>query len=116
MNRKRTNLDSAEADFLYSNTLVEFNKYDSFKDLIIPERNNLIDEICVKSINQTCRNKEHIEAVTQEVLAYRLSKEEEMKFYDISQYTSGFEKQENFNELLKKKYINLISELVSEVL
>lgn len=116
MSRKRTNLDSAEAEFLYSNTLLEFNKYDSFKDLIIPERKNLIDEICVKSIIQTCRNKEHIEAATQEVLAYRLSKEKEMKFYDISQYTSGSEKAENFNELLKKKYINLISELVSEVL
>ena len=44
MNRKRTNLDRAEADYLYANVLLEFNKYNSFQTLSIPERNDLISK------------------------------------------------------------------------
>jgi len=43
MNRKRTNLDTSEAEFLYAHSLVEFNKHKKFQELSIPERNNLVD-------------------------------------------------------------------------
>ena len=115
MSRKRTNLDRAEADYLYATTLLEFNKYEQLQNLSIPERNSLIDKICIDAITQSCKNDKHIEAISQEILSYRLSKEDEIKFYSSSQYTTGLEKPENFNELLKKKYINLISEFISEV-
>jgi len=115
MSRKRTNLDRAEADYLYAATLLEFSRNNLFQDLSIPERNSLIDKVCIDAATQSCKNKDHIDAVMQEILSYRLSKEDEVKFYDVSQYTDGLEKPENFNELLKKKYLNLISEFVSEV-
>ncbi len=112
MSRKRTNLDTAEAEYLYANVLVEFSKYESFQDLAIPERNNLVDKVCTDVIRKSCKNEEHIEAVSQEILSYRLSKEDEIKFYSNSQFTKGLEKPENFDALLKKKYLNLIDKLV----
>ena len=114
MSRKRTNLDTAEAEYLYANVLVEFNNYDLFQGLSIPERNDLIDKVCIDVIKQSCKNEDHIEAVSQEILSYRLSKEDEIKFYSNSQFTDGLEKPENFNVLLKKKYLDLICKLVRE--
>ena len=112
MSRKRTNLDTAEAEYLYANVLVEFNKYDSFQELSIPERNDLVDKICIDVITKSCKNEEHIEAVSQEILSYRLSKEDEVKFYSNTQYTSGLEKPENFDALLKKRYFAFLGKLV----
>jgi len=112
MSRKRTNLDTAEAEFLYANTLVEFSKYKSFQELSIPERNILVDNVCIEVIEKSCRNVEHIEAVTQEITSYSLTKDEEIKFYSNAQYTKGLEKPENFQPLLEKKYLALICSLV----
>ena len=115
MSRKRTNLDTAEAEYLYANVLLEFNKFEIFKTLSIPKRNDLIDKVCIDAIKQTCKNEEHIEAVSQEIISYRLSKEDEVKFYSDAQYTSGLEKPEQYDARLKKKYLNLITLLVEEV-
>lgn len=112
MGRKRTNLDTTEAEYLYANVLVEFNKYDSFEGLSIPERNDLIDKVCTDVIKEACKNKEHVEAVTQEILAYKLSKEEEERFYSPEVYTSGVEKQENFEKILGNRYQEKIVEFV----
>ena len=112
MSRKRTNLDTAEAEYLYANTLVEFSKYKSFQKLSIPERNNLVDNICIAAIKKSCRNEEHIEAVTQEITSYSLTKDDEIEFYSNAKYTKGLEKPENFQLLLEKKYLPLICNLV----
>ncbi len=112
MSRKRTNLDTAEAEYLYANVLLEFNKYESFQTLSIPERNGLIDKVCIATLEQSCKNEEHVEAVTQEILSYRLSKEDEVKFYSDTKYTKGLEKPENFNALLKKRHLDLLCNLV----
>jgi len=116
MSRKRTNLDTAEAEYLYANVLVEFSKYESFQDLAIPERNNLVDKVCTDVIRKSCKNEEHIEAVTQEIFSYKLTVEEEKQFYSSSVYTTGLEKPEQFDLLLNNRYKSRIGKLVKEYL
>ncbi len=110
MSRKKTNLDTLEAEYLYANVLVEYSKYESFQELSILERNNWVDKVCADVVRKSCKNEEHVEAITQEILSYKLSKEE--IFYGIDVYTSGLEKPESFNKLLEKRYNNKIVELV----
>ena len=113
MERKRTNLDTAEAEFLYANSLVEFNKYENFQKLSIPERNNLVDEVCLEALRKSCKDDNHIDAVSKEILSYKLTKEEEHKYYSSDKYVKGLERPENFDEMLKVKYVNLISNIIS---
>jgi hypothetical protein len=112
MSRKRTNLDTAEAEFLYANVLVELNKKEAFQKLSIPERNNLVDKVAINVIKKSCKDAEHIQAISEEIVAYKLSGKEEAEFYSKSNYVTGLEKPANFNELLKTRYANFIKEEV----
>jgi len=114
MSRKRTNLDTAEAEYLYANVLVEFSKSELFQKLSIPERNNLVDEVAIEVVKKSCKNSDHIQAITDEILAYKLFGDDEKEFYSSLNYVTGLEKPANFNELLKVKYERLITEIVKE--
>ncbi len=112
MKRKRTNLDTAEANYLYAQVLVEFNSYEKFKNLSIPERNNLIDEVCAKVIDEANKQKQDREAIKFELNSYKLSEEEKKKFYDESFYQKDLIKPDNFNDKMKEKYFELIKNSV----
>ncbi len=89
------------------------NKYESFQKLSIPERNNLVDEVCLEALRKSCKDDKHINAVSKEILSYKFTKEEEDKYYGSDEYVKGLERPENFDEMLKVKYLNLISNIVS---
>ena len=107
--RKRTNLDTSEANFLYAKVLLRFNKNEKLKDLPIPIKNKLIDEVCEKIIEKTNENPEDAEALKFEVTAYKLSDEEREKSFSTDVY-ERVEKPEGFNDYLKNKYARIIDE------
>ena len=116
MKRKRTNLDKAEAEYLYANVLLEFSKYDTFKDLSILEKNNIIDQVSLNAVKQAHSDEDDIEAVTQEILSYKLTDEELKDFYSADKYISDVEKPSDYNLMLEKRYSGIIKRLVADVI
>ncbi len=114
MKRKRTNLDTSEANYIYAHVLLELNKHDKFNKLFITERNKLIDEICLEVIENANKNEDDKEALKFEILAYKLSEEERKKSLLPSVYRSDLEKPEDFNERMNKKYDEIIKQIVRE--
>ncbi len=112
--RKRTKLDTIEANYIYAKVLLAFNKINGFSDLSIPERNSLIDSACEEIIERANSAEEDINALKLELNSYRLNDEEKREFYNPELYESTVEKPKNFNEKLKKKYSKLINEIVSQ--
>jgi len=108
MKRKRNNLDTAEANYLYAQVLVGLNKYVKFKNLSIPERNNFIDDICFKCIDNVSIDDDTKEALKFEIKSYRLSENEKKKYYDNSMYENNLTKPDDFNERMKIKYKDVI--------
>jgi len=116
LKRKRNNLDKAEAEFLYANVLTECNKYKVFENLSVTEKNNLIDKICLSAIKEVHTDKDNIEALSQEILSYKLREDELKKFYAPDIYDSEINKPENFNSLLAKQYTDVIKDFVKKEL
>ncbi len=114
MKRKRTNLDTSEANYIYAHVLLELNKHDEFNKLFITERNKLIDEICLEVIENANKNEDDKEALKFEILAYKLSEEERKKSLLPSVYKNDLEKPEDFNEQMKEKYDKMIKHIVRE--
>ncbi len=114
MQRKRNNLDTAEANYLYAHVLIEFNKYDKFRNLSILEKNNLIDDICLKSIDIANKDDDTKEALKLEIKSYKLSEEEKKNFYNESIYENSLPKPDNFTAVMKNKYEDVIKRNVKE--
>ncbi|GEM_PF-2183544 len=114
MSRKRTNLDTSEANFVYVHVLLELNKFEEFNKLFITERNKLTDEICLSVIDKANKNEDDKEALKFELLSYKLSDEEKKKYYNPGNYIDNLPKPENFNKLLEEKYLGIIKETVKE--
>jgi hypothetical protein len=114
MKRKRNNLDTAESNFLYAQVLVELNKNEKFKNLSILERNNLIDEVCLKCIDIANKNNTDKEALKFEIKSYKLSDEEKKKFYSDEVYENNLAKPEDFNDKMKIKYAEIIKNTIKE--
>ncbi len=112
MKRKRTNLDTSEANYIYAHVLLELNKYDEFKNIFVTERNKLIDEICLEVIDKANTDEDDKEALKFEILAYKLPEEERKKSLQPSRYIDGLKKPENFNEKMREKYDRTIKKLV----
>ncbi len=116
MKRKRTNLDTSEANFVYVHVLLELNKHEEFSKLFITERNKLTDEICLEVIDKANNDEEDREALKFEILSYKLPEKEKERYYNSDNYKKDVPKPENFNEFLSRKYIALIKETVREKL
>jgi hypothetical protein len=114
LSRKRTKLDTIEANYIYAKVLLAFNKLKGFSDLPIPVRNSLIDSACEEIIERANDSEENIEALKSEIYSYRLNDDEKEKFYSPEFYDAEIEKPKNFNSLLKEKYSDLISQTVSK--
>ena len=114
MQRKRNNLDTAEANFLYAHVLIELNKYDKFRNLSILERNNIIDDICLKCIDIANKDEDTKEALKLEIKSYKLSEEEKKNFYNESVYENSLPKPVNFTAVMKNKYEDVIKRSVKE--
>ncbi len=113
--RKRTSLDTSEANFIYAKVLLAFNKNEKLKDLPIPVKNKLIDEACENIINKANDNTDDIEALLFEIKSYRLSDEEKEKAYSNDVYEK-LEKPKGFNELLKQKYSGFIEREIERMI
>jgi len=114
MNRKRTNLDTSEANYIYAHVLLELNKYQKFNDLFVTERNKLVDEICLEVIEKANKNEDDKDALKFEVLAYKLSEKEKKEKRIPLHHINNLVKPKNFNGLMKIKYEEIIKEIVSE--
>lgn len=114
MSRKRTNLDTSEANYIYAHVLLELNKYEKFKDLFLTERNKLVDEICLEVIEMANNNKDDKEALKFEILAYKLQEKEKKEKLLPSYYINNIVKPKNFNDLMKTKYEKVIKQLVAK--
>lgn len=97
MERKRNNLDTIEANFIYSRVLLETNKLKDFSNLFITERNKIIDEICLQVISSENSLEVDVEALKLEVLSYKLDDTEKEKFYSSKNYVNDLLEPENFN-------------------
>ena len=114
MKRKRNNLDTSEANYLYAQVILALNKNKKFNDLSIPERNNLIDKICIECINLANSDEDDKEALILEIQSYKQSDEEKRNFYDSNVYENNLEKPEDFNDKMKKKYDEIIKKTIKE--
>jgi len=114
MSRKRTNLDTSEANYIYAHVLLELNKYGKFKDLFVTERNKLVDEICLEVIEMANNNEDDKEALKFEILAYKLQEKEKKEKLLSSYYINNIVKPKNFNDLMKTKYEKVIKQLVEK--
>ncbi len=112
--RKRNNLDTSEANYLYAAVLLRFNKNEKLKDLPIPVKNKLIDETCERCIERANPNKDDAEAIKFEVKAYKLTDEERAASLSEENYEI-LEKPKNFNRMLKEKYASIIDEEVARI-
>jgi hypothetical protein len=112
--RKRTNLDTSEANYLYASVLLKFNKNEKLRDLPIIVKNKLIDEVCERCIEQANENPDDIEALKFEVKAYKLTEEEREKSLSKEVYEIH-EKPAGFNEKLKEKYSSIIEEEIEKI-
>ncbi len=112
--RKRNNLDTSEANYLYAKVLLLFNRREKLKDLPIPVKNKLIDEVCEKVIERANKNKEDVEALKFEVKAYKLSDEERKRSLSDDVYEI-LEKPKGFNEKLREKYETIIADEVNKI-
>ncbi len=114
MKRKRTKLDTIEANFIYAKVLVSLGKFKGFSELPIPTRNSLIDSACEEIIEAANSSEEDIEALKFEIKSYKLTDEEKTEFYGPAQYDETVKKPENFNQNLKEKYSGLIREITKK--
>ena len=114
MKRKRNNLDTAEANFLYAHVLIELNKYDKFRNLSILERNNIIDGICLKCIDTANNDDDTKEVLKLEIKSYKLSEEEKKNFYNESVYENSLPKPVNFIAGMKNKYEDVIKKIIKD--
>jgi len=112
--RKRNNLDTLEANFIYSRVLLGTNKFNEFSDIFITERNKIIDEICLQVISTENDLEDDVEALKFEVLSYKLNDIEKEKFYSSNTYEKNLMKHENLNKNLSKKYDEIIKEMISK--
>ncbi len=111
--RKRTSLDTSEANFLFTKILLKINRDERLKNLPIPVKNHLIDDVglaCIKSVHS---NKEDVEAIYFEFTSYRLSDEERKISLSSEQYMK-IEKPKGYNENLKSLYSKIIDEKLNE--
>ena len=76
--RKRTNLDTAEANYIYAKVLIALNKTEKFANLSLPERNKVIDDISAKIIKKA-NDEEDAEAILFELKSYKMTDEERKK-------------------------------------
>ncbi len=114
MSRKRTNLDTSEANYIYAHVLLELNKYEKFKDLFVTERNKLVDEICLEVIEMANNNEDYKEALKFEILAYKLQEKGKKEKLLSSYYINNIVKPKNFNDLMKTQYEKVIKQLVAK--
>ncbi len=111
--RKRNNLDTSEANYLYAAILLRFNKNEKLRDLPIPVKNRLIDEIAARCIERANADKEDVEAIKFEISAYKLSDEEREKSLAKDVYEI-LPKPKGFNQKLKEKYASIIEEEIQK--
>ncbi len=112
--RSRTNLDTSEANYLFSAIILKFNRNEELKDLPIPVKNKLIDEVaerCIEKVN----NKEDAEALKFEITSYKLNEEEKKNFYNPEVYKI-VEKPKGFNKYLKEKYSKVLDEEIARII
>jgi len=114
--RKRNNLDTAEANFIYSRVLIETNKLKNFSNLFITERNKIIDKICVQVISSENKSSNDVEALKFEVLSYKLNNQEKEKFYSSNNYEKDLIEPENFNDILSNKYDSAINIFIDDII
>ena len=112
--RIRTNLDTSEANYLFSAIILKFNRNEELRDLPIPVKNKLIDEVAEKCI-ENANDKEDAEALKFEITSYKLSEEEKNKFYNPDVYKI-VEKPKNFNQHLKEKYSKILDEEIARII
>jgi len=114
MKRKRNNIDTLEANFIFSRVLIELNKYERFANIFVTERNKITDEICLKVINLLDKIEDNKEALKFELLAYKLNDSEKEKYYNSKNYENNVIKMHNLNSYLSKIYDKPIKKLVAE--
>jgi hypothetical protein len=107
--RKRTNLDTAEANYIYAKVLIALNKTEKFANLSLPERNKVIDDISAKIIKKA-NDEEDAEAILFELKSYKMTDEERKKTLLPEVYTADLPKPKGFNRILKEKYEQIIAE------
>ncbi len=111
--RKRNNLDTAEANFIYAKLLIGLNKSQKFQLLSLPARNKLIDELSSKVIKSK-NSPEDAEAILFEITAYKMPDEERAKTLTPELYDANVPKPKGFNRLLKEKYEDEIKKVIEE--
>lgn len=112
MRKKRNNLDTFEANYIYSRVILGIGKVKKFNDLYIGKKNNLIDEICLEVIKQTSKSTDDLEDLMFEITAYKLENKE--KYYTSSQYDKNVKKPNDFYDKLNIKYDLLIKRIIKE--
>ena len=116
MERKRNNLDTTEANFIYSRVFIETNKLKEFPNLFITERNKKIDEICLQVISSENSLEDDVEALKFEALSYKLNDQEKEKFYSSKNYEKDLLEPENFNKILSNKYDSIIKRIIEDII
>ncbi len=111
MKRKLTSLDISEANFIFAHVMLELNKNEKFNNLVVTQRNKLIDEICLEVIDKANKDEDDKEILKSEILAYKIPGTEKKKHpLEIV----NLEKPGNFNEIMRRKYENIIRETVKK--
>lgn len=114
MSRKRNNLDTLEADFIYSQLLLRLSKQKDFDQKFVLEKNKLLDELSAKAVDMVHQNEDDREAVKFELRAYKMSDEEREKSLQSDDYINNLEKPANFTDDLKNKYFPVFDEILQE--
>ncbi len=109
--RKRNNLDTAEANYIYAKLLIGLNKTKRFEELSLPERNKTIDELSAKIIKEN-NPPEDAEAILFEITAYKMTDEERAKTLTPDVYDNDVPKPKGFNSILKSKYEEAIKKAI----
>ncbi len=112
--RKRNNLDTAEANYVYAKLLLGLNKTEVFEKLSLPERNGIIDKLSAEIIKKT-NSPEDAEAILFEVTAYKLPDEERKKTLAPDVYDANVPKPKGFNKKLKDKYDEEIKKAIENI-
>jgi hypothetical protein len=111
--RKRTSLDTTEANFVFTKILLKINRDERLKNLPIPVKNKLIDEVGLASIKEVHSNDEDVEAIYFEFTSYKLPDEERAKSLSPEVYIKK-ERPKGYNEYLKTLYSDIIDKKLSE--
>ncbi len=111
--RKRNNLDTAEANYIYAKLLIGLNKTKRFEKLSLPERNKAIDDLSAEIIKSK-NSPQDAEAILFEITAYKMLDEERQKTLAPDVYDANVPKPHGFNQKLKEKYDEEIKKMIEE--